>query len=130
MTSVSSAAATAGSSGRSIALDGAGDAEGVPRGGDAWVGEAVAGEGPGPHAAFTRRRIPNNPAKALQLLGEAAGIDEAQIYVHFGPPGPYKPAYEQYGEALLANQRPAEALKAFEDSLRTYEERRRRFGAR
>ena len=50
-------------------------------------------------------------------------MDPAQVYVHFGPPGPYKPAAEMYGEALLAANRPAEALTAFRESLRIYRRR-------
>jgi tetratricopeptide (TPR) repeat protein len=61
-----------------------------------------------------------NQAKALALMADATAADTAQIYTHFGPPGPYKPAAELYGELLLAANRPAEALKAFQESLRIY----------
>ena len=58
--------------------------------------------------------------KALALLKEAAAIDMAQVYTHFGPPSPYKPPHELYGELLLDAGRPADALKAFQESLRIY----------
>ena len=57
---------------------------------------------------------------ALTLLREAAASDTAQVYVHFGPPGPYKPAHELLGETLLAANQPAEALTAFQEALRIY----------
>ena len=65
----------------------------------------------------------NDRPKALGLLKDASAKDTAQAYIHFGPPGPYKPAAELYGEMLLDASRPEEALKAFTESLRLYRRR-------
>ncbi len=59
-------------------------------------------------------------AQALALLRDAAATDTAQIATHFGPPSPYKPPNEMLGEVLLAAGQPAEALQAFQTSLRIY----------
>ncbi len=61
--------------------------------------------------------------RALELLKGAAAVDLAQIYTHFGPPSPYKPPHEMYGESLLAAGRPVEALTAFQDGMRIYRRR-------
>ncbi len=61
--------------------------------------------------------------KALVLLADAAALDLAQIYTHFGPPSPYKPPHELHGEMLLAAGKPAVALKAFQDGMRIYRRR-------
>jgi tetratricopeptide (TPR) repeat protein len=61
--------------------------------------------------------------KALTLMTVAAAQETAQIYSYFGPPGPYKPAHELLGELLLAANRPADALKAFQESLRIFRRR-------
>ena len=62
-------------------------------------------------------------ARAIELLKGAAADDFAQIYTHFGPPSPYKPPHEMYGESLLAAGRPAEALTAFQEGMRIYRRR-------
>lgn len=61
--------------------------------------------------------------RALQLLKDAAAADLAQIYTHFGPPSPYKPPHEMYGEFLLSAGRAADALKAFQEGMRIYRRR-------
>ena len=61
-----------------------------------------------------------NDARALELLRTAAAADLDQIFTHFGPPVPFKPPHELYGEMLLAAKRPAEALTAFQEGLRIY----------
>ena len=61
--------------------------------------------------------------RAIELLKGAAAADLAQIYTHFGPPSPYKPPHEMYGESLLAAGRPAEALTAFQEGMRIYRRR-------
>lgn len=61
--------------------------------------------------------------RAIELLKGAAAADLAQIYTHFGPPVPYKPPHELYGESLHAAGRPAEALAAFQEGMRIYRRR-------
>ena len=53
---------------------------------------------------------------ALALAKEAADI-ELTMTAPSGPPEPMKPAFEQYGELLLAAGRPADAVQAFEQAL-------------
>jgi len=53
---------------------------------------------------------------ALALAKEATDI-ELTLATPSGPPGPMKPAFELYGELLLAANRPAEAVAAFEQAL-------------
>ena len=53
---------------------------------------------------------------ALALAKEAADI-ELTIAAPSGPPEPMKPAFELYGELLLAAGRPADAARAFEQAL-------------
>jgi tetratricopeptide (TPR) repeat protein len=65
-----------------------------------------------------------NTDQALAHLKEAAAI-EAGKPLEFGPPFPPKPAHELYGEALLALDRPAEALTKFEKTLARYPDRAR-----
>ena len=60
-----------------------------------------------------------NTDQALAHLKDAAAI-EAEKPLEFGPPFPPKPAHELYGEALLALDRPAEALTQFEKTLNRY----------
>ena len=60
-----------------------------------------------------------NTDPALAHLKEAAAI-EAEKPLNFGPPFPPKPAHELYGEALLALDRPDEALAQFEATLARY----------
>src|SRR5690606_30118669 len=55
--------------------------------------------------------------RALNSMREAAALESARLYSHFGPPSPTKPANELYGELLLRAGRPEEALDAFETSL-------------
>jgi tetratricopeptide (TPR) repeat protein len=55
-------------------------------------------------------------AQALRLARDAAEI-ERTMTAPSGPPDPIKPAHELYGEVLLAADRPAEAVPAFEQSL-------------
>ena len=50
------------------------------------------------------------------LAKEAADI-ELTMSAPSGPPEPMKPAFELYGELLLAAGRPAEAVQAFELAL-------------
>jgi len=61
----------------------------------------------------------DNSDQALAHLKEAAAI-EAEKPLNFGPPFPPKPAHELYGEALLALDRPADALAQFEATLARY----------
>jgi hypothetical protein len=53
---------------------------------------------------------------AVRLAQEAAEIERAMAPPS-GPPDPIKPAHELYGEILLAADRPADAIAAFEQSL-------------
>ncbi|HEY3517263.1 MAG TPA: hypothetical protein VGL98_09485, partial [Gammaproteobacteria bacterium] len=53
---------------------------------------------------------------ALALAKEAADI-ELTLAAPSGPPEPMKPAFELYGELLLAAGRPADAVQAFERAL-------------
>ncbi|MFB6279097.1 MAG: tetratricopeptide repeat protein [Salinibacter sp.] len=66
----------------------------------------------------------DNPDKALQHLKKATAI-EVDRPLDFGPPFPPKPAPELYGEALLALDRPAEALAQFNTTLDRYPDRAR-----
>jgi hypothetical protein len=60
--------------------------------------------------------------QARVLLTEAAEL-EAATPKHPVTPGPSLPAYEQLGDLLLEQQRPAEALAAYEHSLQLYPRR-------
>jgi tetratricopeptide (TPR) repeat protein len=53
---------------------------------------------------------------ALGLAKEAAEV-ELTLAAPSGPPEPMKPAFELYGELLLAAGRPADAVQAFEQAL-------------
>lgn len=55
--------------------------------------------------------------KAVERLREAARLEE-QTSFGYGPPFPIKPAFELLGEALLALEKPEEAARAFESSLK------------
>jgi predicted Zn-dependent protease len=55
-------------------------------------------------------------AEAIRLARDAAEI-ERTMAAPSGPPDPIKPAHELYGEVLLAADRAAEAVAAFEQSL-------------
>ncbi len=88
---------------------------------------AALGEVEGPEATIMRNELAalvavgeRNVPKALALLKDASAINEAQIYTHFGPPSPYKPPHELWGEVLLEAKKPADALKAFEAGLRIH----------
>jgi tetratricopeptide (TPR) repeat protein len=61
-------------------------------------------------------------AQARTLLTEAAEL-EAATPKHPVTPGPTLPAYEQLGDLLLEQKRPAEALAAYEHSLQLYPRR-------
>ncbi|MCS3667513.1 Tfp pilus assembly protein PilF [Salinibacter ruber] len=62
--------------------------------------------------------------QALSHLKEATAL-ETDRPLNFGPPFPAKPAPELYGEALLALDRPADALTQFETTLERYPARAR-----
>ncbi|HSR49966.1 MAG TPA: hypothetical protein VLV83_04010 [Acidobacteriota bacterium] len=59
---------------------------------------------------------------ALQALRQAAEWEE-EIAAGFGPPNPVKPSHELLGEALLAADRPQEALEMFEEALERHPNR-------
>ena len=63
-----------------------------------------------------------NGEEALAHLEEATAL-ETDRPLDFGPPFPAKPAPELYGEALLALDRPADALTQFETTLERYPDR-------
>ncbi len=56
-------------------------------------------------------------AAAEKWLKEATALHKESGYP-YGPPGIVKPAFEMYGEWLLENNRPDEALAQFEQSLK------------
>jgi tetratricopeptide (TPR) repeat protein len=66
----------------------------------------------------------DNPDEALQHLEKATAM-EVDRPLDFGPPFPAKPAPELYGEALLALDRPNEALAQFNTTLDRYSDRAR-----
>lgn len=55
--------------------------------------------------------------QAVEKLREAARLEE-QTPFGYGPPFPVKPAFELLGEAMLALEKPEEALRAFQSSLK------------
>lgn len=57
-----------------------------------------------------------NPGAALDRLAEAAAL-EAELDPPSGPPYPFQPAHERYGQVLLDQGRSAEAREAFAASL-------------
>jgi tetratricopeptide (TPR) repeat protein len=61
-----------------------------------------------------------NDTGALRALERAAKTDWAQVYTHFGPPVPFKPPHELYGEALLKLRRATDALSVFQQELQIY----------
>ncbi|PSQ75255.1 MAG: hypothetical protein BRD39_00095 [Bacteroidetes bacterium QH_9_64_21] len=65
-----------------------------------------------------------NPDEALRHLEKATAM-EVERPLDFGPPFPAKPAPELYGEALLALDRPDEALAQFNTTLDRYSDRAR-----
>ncbi len=54
---------------------------------------------------------------AALALAKAAADIELTLAAPSGPPEPMKPAFELYGELLLAAGRPADAISAFEQAL-------------
>jgi tetratricopeptide (TPR) repeat protein len=58
----------------------------------------------------------NDHITTEKLLKEATKLQIETGYA-YGPPAVVKPAFEMYGEWLLANKRPQEALEQFEKSL-------------
>jgi tetratricopeptide (TPR) repeat protein len=66
--------------------------------------------------AAVARMAAGQTQEAVSLAKEAADIELA-MDAPSGPPEPIKPALELYGEMLLAADRPAEAVQAFEQSL-------------
>ena len=55
--------------------------------------------------------------RAINMAREAAEMEMREMNAPSGPPYPMKPAIELYGDILLAVDRPAEALVAYERSL-------------
>jgi tetratricopeptide (TPR) repeat protein len=55
--------------------------------------------------------------RAIDMAREAAEMQMREMSAPSGPPMPMKPAIELYGDILLAADRPAEALDAYERSL-------------
>src|SRR6185503_1443978 len=78
----------------------AGQVEIQRRGASAWVALAEGRE-----------------AEALQLMREAAGLEDATEKAAVTP-GPIKPARELLGEMLLQLKRPSEALVEFEAAMK------------
>ena len=66
--------------------------------------------------------VTNGLARSIGSLQEIA-IAEEKLPIEFGPPAVDKPSHELLGEALLAANRPREALAAFEKSLARAPER-------
>ncbi|HEX2224179.1 MAG TPA: tetratricopeptide repeat protein [Thermoanaerobaculia bacterium] len=85
---------------------------------------AGSGEGSGDKAARVMEKevsamallVEQKPEEALKLLAEAADL-ESTLPPPSGPPDPIKPAAELYGEILLQQGKPAEALRQFERAL-------------
>ena len=69
-----------------------------------------------------RAQAQGEPDRARALLTEAAAL-EAATPKHAVTPGPTLPAEEQLGDLLMQQERPAEALAAYERSLKAYPER-------
>jgi tetratricopeptide (TPR) repeat protein len=55
--------------------------------------------------------------RAIEIAREAAEMEMREMNAPSGPPVPMKPAVELYGDILLAADRPAEALVAYERSM-------------
>lgn len=62
-------------------------------------------------------RLHNNAAATEQFLKQAVNL-ESNISYAYGPPTIVKPSFELYGEWLLENGKPKEALTQFELSLK------------
>jgi hypothetical protein len=56
-------------------------------------------------------------SKTNELLKKATTLEAATSYA-YGPPSVVKPSFEMYGEWLLEVNRPAEAARQFELSLK------------
>ena len=63
-----------------------------------------------------------DPERAIELLGSAGEL-EATVEKHPVTPGALLPPYEALGDVLLAQDRPAEALVAYQQSNRTWPQR-------
>jgi len=64
----------------------------------------------------------DDAARARELLTQAAAL-EAATPKHAVTPGPTLPAEEQLGDLLMQQDRPAEALAAYDRALKAYPER-------
>jgi hypothetical protein len=62
-------------------------------------------------------RLKNDVAGTERFLKDAVAL-ESSISYSYGPPSIVKPSWELYGEWLLENGRPKEALTQFELSLK------------
>lgn len=62
-------------------------------------------------------------AESLHLLSQLAA-DEDSLAFEFGPPTPYKPTHELYGELLLKDGKPQEAKVQFQKALDRAPQRR------
>ncbi len=62
--------------------------------------------------------LKNDAAEAQKKFIQATGLESKTSYA-YGPPHIAKPSFELYGEWLLANNKPKEALQQFERSLET-----------
>lgn len=75
------------------------------------------------------RHASGDEAQALRLAEEAATLEET-VEKHPVTPGPILPARELYGDLLIALDRPADALQAYEQTLQREPNRARTlFGA-
>lgn len=63
-----------------------------------------------------------DPERAIELMGSAGEL-EATVEKHPVTPGALLPPYEALGDVLLALDRPAEALVAYQQSNRTWPQR-------
>lgn len=61
-------------------------------------------------------------AKSIEIMREAAGLEVATPK-HAVTPGPTLPAYELLGDLYIEQQKPAEALAAYQKSLQLYPRR-------
>ncbi len=61
--------------------------------------------------------VSGDKQRAIELARETAEMEMREMNAPSGPPYPMKPAIELYGDLLMAADRPAEALVAYERSL-------------
>ncbi len=61
--------------------------------------------------------LSGDKGRAIEIAREAAEMEMREMNAPSGPPVPMKPAVELYGDILLAADRPAEALVAYERSM-------------